>query len=77
LADADVCLMNSLLTTFRHITRFAPGVRSENIYQFQDPVSPHLAAQRARNASGLNVEEASVHLSTALKQALTSLGGSN
>ncbi|ERF70491.1 hypothetical protein EPUS_07347 [Endocarpon pusillum Z07020] len=35
----------------RHISRFAPGVKSENLYQFQEPVSPHLAARSAPNPS--------------------------
>jgi hypothetical protein len=40
------------LTVPRHISRFARGVRSENLYQFQDPVSPHLAAQQTHESGG-------------------------
>lgn len=28
-----------------HIQRYAPGVKTQNFYQFEDPISPHLAAQ--------------------------------
>ncbi|BDD61713.1 hypothetical protein MPDQ_001481 [Monascus purpureus] len=30
----------------RHIKRFAPGVRTRCLYQFDEPVSPHIAAQQ-------------------------------
>lgn len=30
---------------YRHIAKYAKGVHTQNIYQFKDPVSPHLAAQ--------------------------------
>lgn len=29
----------------RHIERFAPGTLQKGLYQFDEPVSPHIAAQ--------------------------------
>ncbi|KAB8349714.1 hypothetical protein FH972_023729 [Carpinus fangiana] len=52
LDDADV----------RHIGRYAPGVQTQNFYQFENPVSPHLAAQvEVPNESLLEKTASQIH----------------
>jgi len=34
--------------TFRHLNKFAKGVKTGCLYHFDEPVSPHLAVERSR-----------------------------
>lgn len=34
-----------------HVRRFAPGVQTSCLFHFDEPVSPHLAVERAANSS--------------------------
>lgn len=48
---SNKCITESGLTPFRHVAKFA-GVKSFGFHQFDDPVSPHIAAYRARRVVG-------------------------
>lgn len=51
MCSATVCLLEWLFVQLltiacRHVKHFAPGVLTKCLYQFDDPVSPHIAARQ-------------------------------
>lgn len=48
--DPRSCIWTHPTLPRRHVRRFAPGARTACLYHFDEPVSPHLAAQRAIGA---------------------------
>lgn len=45
------CRANHGALPNRHLRRFAPGIRTSCLFHFDEPVSPHLAVERAAASS--------------------------